>query len=133
MYDLAMIDGVVGQSDQRRSGRLGSPDCGPESLEYRGPSWPCNTPSLRSFCPSQLFALAFSLSLPLPFSFFFSLSLGLPFARRCHMRVLIALDIALHRSRRHLRTTLERRDDLRLWCVSGWCFICRKANAAGSD
>lgn len=25
MYDLAMIDGVVGQSDQRRSGRLGSP------------------------------------------------------------------------------------------------------------
>lgn len=26
MYDLAMIDGVVGQSDQRRSGRLGSPD-----------------------------------------------------------------------------------------------------------
>lgn len=26
MYDLAMIDGVTGQSDQRRSRRLGSPD-----------------------------------------------------------------------------------------------------------
>jgi len=43
------------------------------------------------------------------------------------MRVLIALDIAVHRrSRRHLRTALKRRDDLRLRCVFGWCFICCK-------
>lgn len=61
VYDLAMIDGVVGQSDQRRSGRLDSPDCAGPEPRIPGAPWPCNTPSTRpsshSYAPHSLLVL----------------------------------------------------------------------------